>query len=1361
MRREIQRASENEGVSPFSPDSFEPILSAAAVRLDPEGVYSPEITGNSPSATTSPSSRLVVSDKWVVFARPRSQHVILQDIDRLRKAAEDEKRPLDGLATRLVTPPSAEVDNSGWRPLGMRIGETSAVEAEMPEDRESADVFFPKPFNDDQLEIVRRLSKSDGLVVQGPPGTGKTHTIANLICHAMATGQRVLVVSRGEAALAVLKQQLPKEVQQLAISVLSNEREGLRQVEAAIREVQSVVEGTRPENRRATIARLEQELKGLQLRIGVIDRELGEIASNHLSKIGPKNESPSELAQRLVRERAAHEWFVDRPGRFSSEIGLDDKDVLSLYEARTRSGGLLDHIDVSIPSSADLPNGDDIAACHGDLVAAAHHSNEAGRGPALGLRVSAGNAPQALELAQSLDALVKVKEICATTAIWLEPFRQSAIAGRAHPWIAHLRERIAEAQHLAEERASLLRRPVEMSPDLLEDTEAVEAIERVANGQRMWPLVAFGRGAAKARVGSVRLDGAFPKDDDQRAWRHVAEVIKNLLRQREARARWDAFAQEIEAPAGKDLKAAIELSAHVLGVCDDARKKRAVLGSLVSNSFLIEDLAERPDICVGLAAQLRAAAGAANLASANELRERTLAYFEHSEDRTSVLAKQLLSEALGNVNIDSERITAAWNGVLRRLDQLKSLSNDFVRIRLITDRIAEAGAPSWAKRLRTEIAGPDEVIARGFWRDSWDHAASEALLDRIDVRHRLADLTREREEDEKRCRKLFGEIVRERTFYALEKRLSPAIKAALVEFVRALTRIGRGTGKTAWTHRKTARDAMARCYSAVPCWIMPTWRVAEQLPADVGVLDLVILDEASQSDITELPALLRGKKILVVGDDRQVSPTAPFVTQEKIGQLRHHYLGDMPFKSLLEPGESIYDLMRAVFPDQRLMLKEHFRCVEPIIQFSMQFYPERMLPLRVPSASERLDPPLVDIFVPHGTRGRSKKINTAEAEVIVEDIVRLTGLPEMRERTIGVISLVGKEQSEYIRTKLSEAVGEEVIQRHAILCGDSATFQGSERDIVYLSMVADSSHKTALTMVRYEQRFNVAVSRARDRVVLVRSVRREELNPSDLKARLIAHFERPMPDRERISDALSTCESNFERDLMQRLLDRGYRVHGQVGSIGYRIDMVVEGATGARLAVECDGDRYHGPEHWQQDMRRQRTLERVGWRFWRCFASSFYRDPEAILSDLYELLSRMGIEPILNDAKGEPLHRYTEHRVIQMPAENSVNSVRSEISGALPIEAVGNHIVVGDKVVLVFADDQKRLSVRLVEGVNDLDKGRLSVATPLGQAVLAAEEGDEVDLVLENGRLRKVLIESVEGVHSIAAGKPRHEEIAI
>ena len=80
----------------------------------------------------------------------------------------------------------------------------------------------------------------------------------------------------------------------------------------------------------------------------------------------------------------------------------------------------------------------------------------------------------------------------------------------------------------------------------------------------------------------------------------------------------------------------------------------------------------------------------------------------------------------------------------------------------------------------------------------------------------------------------------------------------------------------------------------------------------------------------------------------------------------------------------------------------------------------------------------------------------------------------------------------------------------------------------------------------------------------------------------------------------------------------------------------------------------------------------------------------------------------------------------------------------MPLAPVATGIALGDKVVLLYSDDQKRISVRLTEGINDLDKGRLSITSPLGKAILGAEEGDEVELPLENGRQRKVLIESVE-----------------
>jgi hypothetical protein len=200
--------------------------------------------------------------------------------------------------------------------------------------------------------------------------------------------------------------------------------------------------------------------------------------------------------------------------------------------------------------------------------------------------------------------------------------------------------------------------------------------------------------------------------------------------------------------------------------------------------------------------------------------------------------------------------------------------------------------------------------------------------------------------------------------------------------------------------------------------------------------------------------------------------------------------------------------------------------------------------------------------------------------------------------------------------------------------------------------------------------------------------------------------------------------------------------------------MVIEGADRTRLAVECDGDRFHGPEQWRQDMRRQRVLERVGWRFWRCFASSFYRDPDGVMNDLFEMLTRMGIEPLAKGESRHPQRRFTEHRIIEPAPAAAEPPETMEISGidlsavqgrtvsVVPAAATG--IALGDKVVLLFSDDQKRISARLTEGNNNLGKGRLSITSPLGKAILGAEDGDEVELPLENGRQRKVLIESVE-----------------
>jgi very-short-patch-repair endonuclease len=433
-----------------------------------------------------------------------------------------------------------------------------------------------------------------------------------------------------------------------------------------------------------------------------------------------------------------------------------------------------------------------------------------------------------------------------------------------------------------------------------------------------------------------------------------------------------------------------------------------------------------------------------------------------------------------------------------------------------------------------------------------------------------------------------------------------------------------------------------------------------------------------------------------------------------------------------------------MFPDKFIMLREHFRCVEPIIRFSMQFYPEPLVPLRVPTAQERMDPPLVDVYVPDGRR-TGDKVNLREAQVIVHEVRQLVDNPRLarietldRWRTIGVISLIGAKQAAMINRMILAELGEEIMLRHRIACGDSATFQGNERDVVFLSMVADPLSKQAQTAAYFEQRVNVALSRARDRMVLVRSVREEELKPNDLKARIIRHFREPMAGAKRPSgDLMAMCDSDFERDILTRLLSRGYRVRPQVGALGYQIDLVVEGAGDRRLAIECDGDKYHGPERWADDMRRQRVLERVGWRFWRCWASSFTLDPDACMADLFVTLDRLRIHPLgETDSITFDVERKTVPSVTT-PGTVQEKMVQSDVATTTVTSA--NGIRPGDRAVIHYVDDNKTATFTLSPERHDPLNGILSVTSPIGMQLIGLTEEDETELKID-GHTRRVLV---------------------
>jgi very-short-patch-repair endonuclease len=128
----------------------------------------------------------------------------------------------------------------------------------------------------------------------------------------------------------------------------------------------------------------------------------------------------------------------------------------------------------------------------------------------------------------------------------------------------------------------------------------------------------------------------------------------------------------------------------------------------------------------------------------------------------------------------------------------------------------------------------------------------------------------------------------------------------------------------------------------------------------------------------------------------------------------------------------------------------------------------------------------------------------------------------------------------------------------------------------------------------YKKRYNVAASRAQDQLWIVHSMdRQSNLTAADLRRRLLDHAHDPAASMDKAGVSSAGVDSEFERLVMKDLKIKGFRVTPQWKVGSYRIDLVVEGAK-ERLAVECDGDRFHTVENLQADMERQSVLERLG-----------------------------------------------------------------------------------------------------------------------------------------------------------------------
>jgi transcription elongation GreA/GreB family factor len=274
-------------------------------------------------------------------------------------------------------------------------------------------------------------------------------------------------------------------------------------------------------------------------------------------------------------------------------------------------------------------------------------------------------------------------------------------------------------------------------------------------------------------------------------------------------------------------------------------------------------------------------------------------------------------------------------------------------------------------------------------------------------------------------------------------------------------------------------------------------------------------------------------------------------------------------------------------------------------------------------------------------------------------------------------------------------------------------------------MVAASNERiAAFAKPADERRFNVAASRARDQMWLFHSITSAELSSSCLRRRLLEFFEAnkiqeiaginvgelhrlAAQSNRSIVKPPEPFESWFEVDVALEIANKNYRVVPQFKMAGKRVDIVIEGEKG-RIAIECDGDEWHGAEDYEQDMLRQRILERCGLVFYRIRESSFYLDKENALKRLWSLLEDREIFP-------QKVNPYNE------PVKD---------------EAMSKDVVeVGD--TIVYIDEQEpdlELQAMITNGSSSPELGTINSYTPIAQAMIGTSVGEVIEVKLPIGR---------------------------
>ena len=430
-----------------------------------------------------------------------------------------------------------------------------------------------------------------------------------------------------------------------------------------------------------------------------------------------------------------------------------------------------------------------------------------------------------------------------------------------------------------------------------------------------------------------------------------------------------------------------------------------------------------------------------------------------------------------------------------------------------------------------------------------------------------------------------------------------------------------------WPVRKTISEFYGELFNLIPCWLASPETVSAIFPME-SMFDLVVFDEASQC-FTErgVPAMYRGKQLVVAGDEKQLRPNDLYQTR----------WSDEDEEDVSLEVDSLLELSSQYL--MNVQLQEHYRSQKiELIGFSNQHFYERQLKILPDRNLVNDGKPAIDYVKVDGIW--EKNTNQSEADRVVDLIFELSNnSPDM---DIGVVTFNAKQQDLILDVLEAKAVERNVLIPDKLFVKNIENVQGDEKDVIIFSTAYAPDKKGKLNMqfgslnqAHGENRLNVAVTRARKKIIIVSSIHPEQLKVDDTKN------EGPKLLKEYLKYASLVSKGNFKPEpfdqvkksrswyLKDKLIDWGNAEFGNCElkeELPFADITVVKDDQYAGLLITDDDLYYQSPSVKDSHVYTPFTLSGKHWKFRGIFSREYWQNSNNVTEELSRFISQTSVD---------------------------------------------------------------------------------------------------------------------------------------